>query len=302
MKTFYTSIFIATLSFSFISQTAIAQQEAAEFHYNLDKPDQVFSMPSELQEISGIDFLDKNKIVCVQDELGIIYTFNPQSAKADATLQFEKKGDFEEIALVGKDAFVLESDGTIYHIKDFQSKDSKTKKYETSLKEKNDAEGLCYDEDNKRLLVSCKELDNEKFSDKKVILSWDLSSKSLDKKTPAFHIDLEELKLFINPQAKFSFSQSLLASLDGKNIEKVFKPSGLAIHPITKQLYIISSTNKLLVVLTPQSRIQHVIPLSEGLFLQPEGITFSPEGDLYISNEGKKGKAEGNILKFIYAR
>jgi len=33
------------------------------------------------------------------------------------------------------------------------------------------------------------------------------------------------------------------------------------------------------------------------LFNQPEGLTFAPNGDLYISNEGGEGVA--TILKFV---
>ena len=41
---------------------------------------------------------------------------------------------------------------------------------------------------------------------------------------------------------------------------------------------------------------KRVKELDEKLFRQPEGICFSPEGDMYISNEGQGGK--GYILKF----
>ena len=58
----------------------------------------------------------------------------------------------------------------------------------------------------------------------------------------------------------------------------------------------ISSVGKLLVVLDRDGYILGVHALDPNLFRQPEGICFSPEGDLYISNEGRGGK--GYVLKF----
>ena len=41
-------------------------------------------------------------------------------------------------------------------------------------------------------------------------------------------------------------------------------------------------------------KIKALHPLTGSAFEQPEGITFSPSGEMYISNEG--GKGQGNIL------
>jgi len=52
----------------------------------------------------------------------------------------------------------------------------------------------------------------------------------------------------------------------------------------------------MLIILNPKGEIEDLIPLDPKIFRQPEGICFSPNGDLYISSEGK-GKS-GYILKF----
>ena len=53
---------------------------------------------------------------------------------------------------------------------------------------------------------------------------------------------------------------------------------------------------KLLLVLNREAEIGHIKRLNPSLFNQPEGICFSADGTLYISNEG--GKGQGSILKF----
>jgi len=77
-----------------------------------------------------------------------------------------------------------------------------------------------------------------------------------------------------------------------------FQPSGLAIHPFNDEIYVISATPGMLVVIDRSGDVRNILPLDKHIFRQPEGICFSPDGDLYISNEGKNGR--GNILKFNY--
>ena len=58
----------------------------------------------------------------------------------------------------------------------------------------------------------------------------------------------------------------------------------------------ISNIGKLLIVMDRRGEILDIHALDIKLFRQPEGICFSPSGDLFISNEGQGGK--GYILKF----
>ena len=58
----------------------------------------------------------------------------------------------------------------------------------------------------------------------------------------------------------------------------------------------ISSVGKLLIVLNRKGKVLDVKELDPKMFRQPEGICFSPTGDMFISNEGQGGK--GYILKF----
>jgi hypothetical protein len=49
-----------------------------------------------------------------------------------------------------------------------------------------------------------------------------------------------------------------------------------------------------------QGNVEHAIYLDESIFPQPEGITFSPHGDLYISNEGLY--QPGSIIHYPYKK
>jgi uncharacterized protein YjiK len=65
----------------------------------------------------------------------------------------------------------------------------------------------------------------------------------------------------------------------------------MAVNPINGKLYVIEGKKPKLIILGPGGTIERVVPLLKDDFAQPEGITFSPNGELYISNEGKKGAA-----------
>jgi len=77
-----------------------------------------------------------------------------------------------------------------------------------------------------------------------------------------------------------------------------FRPSCLARHPITHEWYIISSVNKVMLVLDGQWKIKAAYSLKPSLFKQPEGLAFDSRGNMYISNEG--GDGDANVLLFKY--
>jgi len=248
--------------------------------HDFSKPDKTYAVEKGLKEISGLAWYKKDHFVTIQDEDGEIYIYDLSKKDVIEKIKFTKNGDYEDIAIVGKKIYVLRSDGTLFKVKDLGDKDQETKKYKTALDEGNDTEGLCYDKKNDRLLILCKDDPGKKLKGKRAIYSWDLKKKELSKK-PVFTIKVEEVK------------EKLLEQ--GIKIND-FRPSGIDVHPINNKIYVIASAGKAMVVLDKKGKVEVVHPLDKTLFEQPEGICFMANGDLLISNEGKKKK--GNILLF----
>jgi hypothetical protein len=53
-----------------------------------------------------------------------------------------------------------------------------------------------------------------------------------------------------------------------------------------------------LFVFNTKNEIEYIGRLNPDLFIQPEGITFMKNGDMYISNEGQKKSA--TLVRFNY--
>jgi uncharacterized protein YjiK len=273
--------------------------EKFNFEYNLDKPDARFKLPDYLEEISGLSYYGKGKIACVQDEKANIYVLNLEQEKITKKYDFGDNADYEDIAIVENTAYVLRSNGQIFRVKDFKKKNRKVIKYKTQLNEKNDTEGIAFDPLSNSLLITCKgspSLDKEKkFEGYKAVYMFDLDKEVLDE-DPRFLIDLERLDSYIDHNAFTKFSIKVAKMFHLIESETSFGPSGIAIHPQTGEIYIISSVGKLLIVINRRGKVLNVTELDPKIFRQPEGICFSPSGDLYISSEGQGGK--GYILKF----
>ena len=70
-------------------------------------------------------------------------------------------------------------------------------------------------------------------------------------------------------------------------------PSAIAVHPDNGDMYITDGPNARLLILDKDGKVKSLVELGKD-FEQPEGISFSGGGDIFISNEGAKGK--GNII------
>jgi len=269
------------------------------FRYDLDSPVARYKLPAYLEEISGLSYYGNGKLACIQDEKANIYIWNLEKEKIVEKYEFGNDADYEDIAVVGKTAYILRNNGSIYRIKDFKKKDRKVKKFKTELKEKNDTEGIAYDPIAKALLIACKgspsiEKENP-YEGYKAIYKFDLEEEKLVTR-PQFLIDLNRLDSYIDRSRFNRFSVKVAKTLRLIESETSFKPSGIAIHPLDGEIYIISSVGKLLIILNKEGKVQDVRELDPNMFRQPEGICFSPTGDMFISNEGQGGK--GYILKF----
>ena len=269
------------------------------FPYQLARPDKSWELPKALVEISGLGFIDNSRLACVQDEKGNIYIFNLKTGIVESKIPFGDDGDYEDIVIIEHDAWVLKSNGTLYKVADYLNKAiPDVKKHATVLSGKNDAEGLAYDHANKNLLIACKGypfVDEEKANDVKAVYSFNLETKRMDLK-PFLLIETDTIKYYKNYNTMTRLGIELLAAIDPSEGDVTFQPSGIAIQPVTGNIFILGSVGNLLMVLSGRGEILAMITLSPKIFPKPEGICFSTDGKLFIANEGD-GKA-GTILKF----
>ena len=249
------------------SETATIQN--VNLPYDFENPSEKYDLPDKLKEISGLSYYKKNQLVCVNDEQGKIFIYDLNKKKIIDKIPFGKDGDYEGVEVVGDEVFVLKSDGKL---KGFKIGEAFEREIDCSEPEVLEYEGLGYDPKSKYLLLVAKERKKD-VDDKKMIYAYDFDRKILFK-----HIAIPE--------------EQVKDEANGKD----FKPSGIAVHPQTGQVFIIASSGKKLLVLSGKGQKEALISLNPNVFEQPEGICFSPDGQLFIASEGKKG--EGYILSF----
>lgn len=266
--------------------------------YRLDAPDVRFELPEELDEISGLTVLDDTHLGAIQDEEGILFILDLQTSEVLRRIQFAGDNDYEGVEVVGRTVYVLKSNGTLYRIEDWRRDDPDVKKFATWLKPKHDTEGLGYDPATGLLYVACKEYPGSGFKQARAIYTFDPATEEMAT-TPSIVMDT---RAFAEYYAEATGEDVLdrfirrvfapIADLSG------FKPSALAMHPITGEWYILSSEREALVRLSSRGNIMATYVLPKALYAQPEGIAFLPNGDMFISNE--RGRGPANLLRFRY--
>ncbi|MEP2280298.1 SdiA-regulated domain-containing protein [Maribacter sp.] len=242
-----------------------------------------WELPKELREVSGISWMNENQIAAIQDEDGIIFIYDLKKKKVINEIEFGNAGDYEGLAIKGDNAYALESDGTITVIKNFQNPDRKVTTYKTKFSEKNNMESLWLDLPANQLLVIPKDRDIDSDNMKGV-----------------YAFSLDDYKLAYKPVLQLDMEDEVLKNFREKKVYKNFRPSDIAIHPKTKEIYMLEGSKPKLLILDENGVAKKGYSLDKKIFPQPEGITFSPQGDLYISSEGKNdGKGTITKLKLL---
>lgn len=240
-----------------------------------------WDMPVDLNEISGISSISENKIACVQDEEGIVFIYNLTTSLIEKKINFGKYGDYEGIAVTDSAAYVMESSGRLFEIKNYLGDNFQTKDYQTPFSGRNNMESIVADTLHNRLLFTAKDKDPNS-NNFKGIYAFNLQTKSTET-LPKLKIPLDD-PIFKTKDAD-----------DDVDAFSNFYPSDIAINPKNGNLYILEAKNPQLLIMDSVGKLLKLHKLYPESFPQPEGLTFAADGTLYISNEGKNGTA--NILE-----
>ena len=245
--------------------------------YNFSKP-YVYKLPASLDEISGLVFYPKDSgIFAIQDEKGWLFKIHLKNPLQIERWKFSNGADYEDLSLVDSTFYVLKSKGIVEKFK-FATPDSVSLESFRLGEGKNEFETLYYDSTTRQLMLICKNCEQDKRSEV-TSFAFDPSGNTF---SSSFKIETATIREELGEDDKFRL-----------------KPSAAAIHPLTGELYIIASVNHALVILNKDHSVKNAYKMDPGLFKQPEGLTFTPKGDLIISNEvADRGAAD--ILFFKY--
>ena len=276
---------------NYVHEEIYLKDNKKHIRYSVNAPDTTFILPLELSEVSGLSLgPQKNQLLAVQDEDGILYSINLNSGDIIDRTRFAGKGDYEAVENAAGFQYILKSNGNLYRYKD-QSHNEKINMIPKDYVKVN-LEGMAYDNKNERLIFACKSCSKE---DKKGLSRsfFSLPLEKVDKKAKLlFQVDLNMVQKFIidnrTDQDIRRFDNVYLRNTD----KFKFAPSAISIHPKSGDIYVLSSVGKVLMVLNSQGNIKQLISLDPEIHRQPEGICFDNSGVLYISNEGRKGFAK----------
>ena len=240
--------------------------------YDINKP-QKENLGKVLNEISGICFNDDdNSLLAISDSKEKVFQINidKQKLKDYTNKVVPSNSDIEDVAKVDSAVYMLSSKGIIYELSSKKNDTAKIKAYSFGSNDQNDFETIYYDPSINSLVMVCKKCPVDKGKDLRSAYRFDLVTKQFD------------------PSAFYTFSTAEVKSLL-KDDNAKFDPSAAAIHPINKRLYVLSSAGNLLVIADTRGKIIEGYELNPDQFPQAEGIAFSPNGDMFIVNEGKFG-------------
>lgn len=228
----------------------------------------VWILPPQLHEISGLTLTPDGRMFAHNDEAGRVYQIDPKTGIVVKRfmLQGDPTGDFEAIATVGPDIYLLESNGRLYQFQEgADGAHVPYTRYDTRLGRECDLEGLAYDAANSWLLLACKRVTTKNLKNDVVIYRLPLPT-----------TDSSSLSMLAIPKGE----------VIGSNRWKNFQPSDMAIDPANGNYVLIASQEKGIAVITPEGEVVRSEPLP-GNHQQAEGVAVTKDGILIVSDEAR---------------
>jgi uncharacterized protein YjiK len=250
---------------------------SGDYQYDVYSYEKDYILPGRLVEISGLAYWKENILLCVEDERGHLYLYDYGKEEIIQEIKFGKKGDYEGVTQSEDIAYVIKSTGKLYYFNIEEEPDITN--IDLPFNSSNDLEGITKGHKKDDFYIVCKQNPEvlENGVKGRAVYSYNLKKDKVKIK-PYIHLTSES---FVEEIKKAGLSPSR---------HMPFNPSGIAVHPFSEDVFLISSVGKLLVVFDKSGSIISMAPLKRSLFRQPEGICFDNEGNMFISSEGRGKK------------
>ena len=235
-----------------------------------------WKLPGRLKEISGLAMTLDNRLLAHNDEKGVIHEIDYRNGRIIKAFQLADmknpvSGDFEGIATVNDQVYLVTSSGRIYEGSRGTDGESVLYTiYATGVGRDYEIEGLTYDASQRALLLMCKDARSAELKEQLVIYHWSIDEKRL----------IEEAHIVI-PVIEFT------RHIGGK----AFQASGIEGHPASENYFVIAARQGAIAEITPEGQVVAAKQFPAKWHRQAEGITFAADGTLIIADEGAGGKA-----------
>jgi uncharacterized protein YjiK len=240
-------------------------------------------LPPELVEVSGVVAVDARTVACVQDEVGAIFYVDLLGERPVRAVPFGPPGDYEGLAMVGQEFWVLRSDGLLLQVVPVAGGLAIAASHPLSLPY-TEYEGLCWQPEAGHLLVLPKSRAGDRKAERNQLhaYAWVPATSQL------------------LPQPVLTLSRSDASAAVAALLPE--RPAGdrqtLKLHcseildwPQRDGFLLLSAVDQLLLRVDRDGRVAGCRTLDPSRLPQPEGMTWLPDGRLLLASEGRGGAA-----------
>lgn len=270
---------LALAAFVLMPATALERAGVLATHGLLSDSMLQWRLPSRLREISGLALDAEERLFAVADEKAVVYELDLHSHRVKKAFAFGDpvlRGDFEGIAIVGADFYLISSNGKLYRAKEGGDGEQVTyAEFDTGLANRCEVEGLA--NAGAHLLIACKQTLQD-GPEALPVFSWSLAQQSLDE-AATLELPLRAITEAIG--------------------ERRISPSGIAVDPDTGNRLLVAARQRALIEMTAAGGFIAALRLPlAARHRQPEGIELMRDGRLLIADEGGNHKSR----LAVYAR
>lgn len=253
-----------------------------------DLADGILTLPEELREVSGIAIAADGRIACLQDEKGVIHLVDPSGRLPIVAHSFGQRGDYEALARVGTDYWVLRSDGHLARVATEAADWRITAS--ARLPAGHEWESLCYDAAANRLLSVPKTGIGASDTERGERVVWAIDPRTLAVSAePVLRLHRHTLVRAAEQKHIELPSHHKVKGNDRPAFE--FVCSEMQWVPGRQEFLLLDGKSSLLLRLDAAGNLLAARSLDRAVMPQPEGMTFLPDGRLLVATEGRGGAA-----------